>query len=132
MTEREIPVEFTGRHEKLSERMREHAVDKLSRLARYNDRIARIEIVADHAHDAPDVEILVHFDSGAPMVSKVHADKFSDAIDALTEKMEKQLKKDNEKRKDHRAEPLKHLATKTPRPEGDAAEPFDEAVRRDL
>ncbi|MGE3172946.1 MAG: ribosome-associated translation inhibitor RaiA [Planctomycetota bacterium] len=98
----EITIEFKGRHDPISERMQENASRKMQRLARYNDRIDRVEVIADHAHENPEVELIVHMRKGPPLVAKERAATFATAIDNLAEKMEKQLKRDKEKRKDHK------------------------------
>jgi len=98
----EVTIEFKGRHDHISERMQAHAVKKLHRLARYQDRLLRIEIVADHVHKNPEVEILVHQKKGAPLVAKDRSTSFSATIDLLVDKMEKQLRKQKEIRKDHK------------------------------
>ena len=98
----EVTIEFKGRHDHITERMQVHAQKKLARLARYQDRLARIEIVADHAHKNPEVEIIVHQRRGAPLVAKGRSTSFSATIDLLVDKMEKQLRKLKEIRKDHK------------------------------
>src|SRR5262245_58424927 len=105
MTSDQDPViEFKGRHDHISPRMREHATRKLGKLQRYNNRIALIEVVADHAHAQPEVELIVHMRRGKPMVAREQSDTFAAAIDLLVEKMEKQLKRQKEKRKDHKVQ----------------------------
>ena len=98
----EVTIEFKGRHDHITERMQTHAVRKLSRLSRYGDRLLRIEIVADHAHKNPEVEIVAHQRRGAPLVAKDRGTSFSATIDLLVDKMEAQLRKLKEKRKDHK------------------------------
>lgn len=127
MSNQEIPVEFTGRHDQITERMREHAIHKIGRLARYHARISRVQVVADHPHESPWVEMIVYVDGGKTMVAKEQAETFSNAIDALSEKIERQLKKDNEKRKDHRVD-----APKGPTGGGQDEESYDDVIRKDL
>jgi ribosomal subunit interface protein len=100
--EAEVTIEFKGRHEHITERMQTHAARKLSRLARFQDRLHRIEVVADHAHKNPEVELIVHQRRGAPLVAKDRGTSFSATIDLLVDKMEAQLRKQKEKRKDHK------------------------------
>ena len=113
----------------LSETMKEHAFLKVERLARYHNRISRVQIIASHAHDAPEVEMIVHVDSGRLLVARERGKSFSTAMDKLAEKMERQLKKDNEKRKQHRSDLEK--GEDQIEPDGDN-EDFDDAVRKDL
>jgi ribosomal subunit interface protein len=100
--ETEVTIEFKGRHDHITERMQAHAARKLAKLARYHDRLARIEVVADHAHKNPEVELIVHLRRGAPMIAKDRGTSFSSTIDLLVGKMESQLRKQKEKRKDHK------------------------------
>ncbi len=102
---REVEVEVKARHGQVSERMQEHAIKKVARLARYNDQVTRIEVLADHPHESPEVELLVHMRSGAPMVAKDRADSFATAVDQVAEKMERLLKKHKEKLKEHKGQP---------------------------
>jgi putative sigma-54 modulation protein len=128
----DFEIEFKSRHEPLSERMRQHAARKLQKLQRYNDRVRRIEVVADHAHDKPQVEILVHMRRGTPLVAKESGDSFSATIDALVEKMEKQLKRQKEKRKDHKVPGARRAAVRGGRTAERQEETYEEVVRRSL
>lgn len=137
MTTDDLAIEFKGRHEEISTRMRDHATRKLARLQRYNDRVARIEVVADHAHADPDVELIVHLRRGKPLVARQRADTFATSIDLLVAKMEKQLKKQKEKRKNHKSATGKAAAGKRAggarRRAGAASEEtYEDIVRRSL
>lgn len=128
---REVPIELTSRHEHVSDRMKAYAEEKAAKLLRFHKRISRIQIVVDGIHEEPDVEIIVHVDSGATLVAKEHREHFKSAIDLIVDKMERQLKKNNEKRKHHKG-------LETPRglhPQDEPVETpesFDDVVRRDL
>lgn len=100
--ESEVTIEFKGRHDQISERMKANAVKKIARLRRFGDRLARIEVVADHAHKNPEVELIVHFRRGAPLVSRDRATSFSSTIDLLVDKVETLLRKQKEKRTDRK------------------------------
>jgi putative sigma-54 modulation protein len=126
----DMTIDFTGRHDQISERMREHAAKKLQRLVRYNNRIARVEVVADHAHERPEVELIVHMRRGKPFVARERSTTFANAIDLLVEKMERQLKRQKEKRKDHK--PARKAGRARPRDTGPVEETYEEVVRRTL
>lgn len=132
--DRDMTIEFKGRHDHISARMRDHAGKKLEKLGRYNDRVARIEVVADHAHKSPEVELIVHMRRGKPLVAKEQADTFATTIDLLVEKMEKQLKRQKEKRKDHKVAGAKAAAAMRGRAKKGAApeETYEEVVRKTL
>lgn len=130
-----LSIEFKGRHDHISARMQQHAQKKLEKLQRYNDRIARIEVVADHAHEDPEVELIVHMRRGKPLVAKDSGSTFSAAIDGLVEKMEKQLKKKKEKQKDHKVPDAKAARVRAAAPRRRTAgdeETYEDVVRRSL
>jgi len=100
--EAEVTIEFKGRHDHITERMQAHAARKLARLARYRDRLSRIEVVADHAHKNPEIELIVHQRRGNPLVARDRGTSFASTMDLLVDKMEAQLRKAKDKRKDHK------------------------------
>lgn len=136
----EVVIEFKNRHEHLSERMQQNAAAKIARLARYNDRVTRIEVIADNAHKKPEVEFIVHLRRGRPLVAKESGESFAALVDLLLDRMEAQLRKHKEKRKDHKgnggtkvagaAKPRKTARTRA----GKAAdeETYEDIVRRSL
>ena len=132
MTEDTMAIEFKGRHDHISARMKDHATKKLARLQRYNTRIDRIEVVADHAHENPEVELITHMKRGKPLVAKEQADTFANAIDLLVEKMEKQLKRQKEKRTAHKTAPAKARGRSKGSGEPASEETYEEVVRRSL
>ncbi len=129
---RDVPIEITSRHEPLSDRMRAYATDKVGRLTRFHNRISRIHLVIDGAHEEPSVELLIHVDSGATLVAREHREHFKSAVDLLVDKMERQLKKNNERRKDHhRGHGASDIDEPVPADEA-SEETYDDVVRRDL
>jgi len=128
----EPTIEFKGRHDNISARMQEHGTKKLERLARYNDRVTHIEVVADRVHEHPEVELIVHMRRGGPMVAKEQAENFATAIDLVVEKMERQLKRDKEKRKDHKNGGKEPPEQEPPAGRGPGEETYEEVVRKTL
>lgn len=131
MTNSEVPIEFKGRHASITDRMQLHAAKKLSSLARFSDRVVSIEVVADHAHQDPEVELLVHMRRGKPLVAKHRAESFSSAIDLLVEKMESQLRKLKERKKDHKIPGGKRAPVRRAAAARDE-ETYEDVVRRTL
>ncbi len=136
MNEEAVTIEFKGRHDHITERMQAHAVKKLTRLARYSDRLLRIEVVADHAHKNPEVELIAHQRKGAPLIAKDRGTSFAATIDLLVDKLEVQLRKQKEKRKDHKNPDAKAVRAKAAsrRSKGGGAEEetYEEVVRKTL
>jgi len=133
--EAEVTIEFKGRHDHITERMQAHAARKLSKLARYRDRLLRIEVVADHAHKNPEVEMIVHQRRGNPLVAKDRGTSFSSTIDLLVDKMEAQLRKQKDKREDRKGAAGKSPAPRGRSPRGKAGddeESYEEVVQKSL
>ncbi|MFK7741926.1 MAG: ribosome-associated translation inhibitor RaiA [Planctomycetota bacterium] len=134
----EIRIEFKGRHDHITERMQEHATKKLQKLGRFGHALTRVEVVADHAHENPEVELLVHRTKGAPLVAKERGTSFSGTIDLLVDKMEAQLRKQKEKMTDHKfpdakEERARAAAALDEGREGTGEdETYEEAVRKSL
>lgn len=134
--EAEVRIEFKGRHNHITERMQEHATKKLQRLGRFEHQLAWVEVVADHAHENPEIELIAHRTKGAPLVAKDRGTSFSGTIDLLVDKMEVQLRKEKEKRTDHKFPDAKEERARAadgvvPIREGDE-ETYEDAVRRSL
>lgn len=138
-TDSDVTIEFKGRHDHITERMQSHAARKLARLARFQDSLVRIEVVADHAHKNPEVELIVHKRRGTPLVAKDRGTSFSSTIDLLVDKMEAQLRKLKERKKAHKVPNGKELrsgAVKPARARGrraaDDEETYEQVVRKSL
>ena len=131
----EVTIEFKGKHDHITERMQTHAAKKLTRLTRFLDRQARIEVVADHAHKNPEVELIVHQRRGAPMVARERGTSFSATIDLLVYKMEAQLRRQKDKKRDHKVANGKEVrsgGTARARRAVEDEETYEQAVRKSL
>ena len=132
----EVPIEFKGRHDHITERMQEHATKKLQRLARFEDALTRVEVVADHAHENPEIELIAHLRKGAPMVAKDRGESFSGTVDLLVDKMEAQLRKWKEKLTNHKFPDAKEERARAAEAYQPAPPPgeetYEDAVRKTL
>ncbi len=130
---REVPIEVTSRHQNVSDRTRSYITEKASKLSRFHNRLSRIQVVLDEAHDEFIVELIVHIERGSTMVAKEAAGGYRAAMDALLVKIEKQLKKDSEKRKDHNKSGVNKGVTDADDLAGpDSEETYEDVIRKDL
>ena len=132
----DVTIEFKGRHDHITERMQEHATKKLQRLGRFEDALTRVEVVADHAHENPEVELIAHLRKGAPLVAKDRGESFSATMDLLIDKMEAQLRKWKEKLTNHKFPDAKEERARAveeapPRDPG-SEETYEDVVRKSL
>ena len=132
----DVTIEFKGRHDHITERMQEHATKKLQRLSRFGAALTRVEVVADHAHEHPEVELIAHLRKGAPLVAKERGESFSGTMDLLIDKLEVQLRKWKEKLTNHKFPDAKEERARAAEPAaGDdkpAEETYEEVVRKSL
>lgn len=127
----EIHIEVSSRHGQVSDGMRDYAIRKVTKLSRFHDRLSSVQVVLEDPNGEREIEILAHVDSGRLLVAREQAGSFRASIDQLVDKMERQLKKDKERLKDHKI----HGGKGVEPPDagrGDEDEPFDDVVRRDL
>lgn len=130
--EADVPIEFKGKHDHISERMKEHATDKIAKLARFQDWLTRIEVVADHVHENPEVELIVHLRKGAPIVSKERAASFSATVDLVVDKVETLLRKLKEKVSDRKTHAGRTSHDVPQTGGGPEEETYEEIVRKEL
>ncbi|MHC5065171.1 MAG: ribosome hibernation-promoting factor, HPF/YfiA family [Planctomycetota bacterium] len=127
----EVQIDIVNRHGHVSSKMQDYAEKKAERLLRFHGRISRIEVIVDGPHEAPEVEMIVHLDGSNNLFAKETSNHFNSAMDQMTDKMERQLVKANQKRKQHKGDkPLGEvvLDNTPPAPE----ESFDDAMRKKL
>jgi putative sigma-54 modulation protein len=129
---RDVKIDVTARHGHVTDGMRDYAFKKAEKLTRFHDRINRIQIVLDDPKGEREVEMIVHVESGGTMVAKERAGAFHEAVDLLVEKLEKQLKKDKERLKDHKIGGGKSFADAERPAAGKREETYDDVVRKNL
>jgi putative sigma-54 modulation protein len=84
-----VTIQITGRDEQVTSRNKDHAREKLAKLARYFDGITKLEAVLGHSGGEAEVEVA--------------ADLYA-AIDLVLDKAEAQLTKHKERVKDRKAQ----------------------------
>jgi ribosomal subunit interface protein len=128
--DREVQIDVTSRHQQVSEKTRAFAIERAQKLTRYNDRISRIQVLLDEEHNQFTAEVIVHVEAGATLVSRESGDGYRTALDTLMVKIERQLKRDKEKRRSHDHETVRDM-----QPAGEvvpAEESYEDIVREDL
>jgi putative sigma-54 modulation protein len=100
-----MKVQITARHFHASPQLHENLKEALDKLERFNDTITGAHVILDAQNEiVRRAEIVVKIAE-----KQVHAhaeeDNMHKAIDAMLEKLQRQLKKENEKLKTHKGEP---------------------------
>ena len=97
---------ISGRHMDVTEAIHEYAQKKSARLHRYFDRIQSIEgVIGKHDTRAFEVELIVDVEHASPFIAKDVHDDIYQAIDAVVDKLERQLTDHKEKLRNR-----KHIA----------------------
>lgn len=82
----------SGRHLEITPAIREYAVNKVSKLPRYFDRVQMIEVIAGkQERHGFEVEVIVAAEHHDRFVGKVRHDDLYACIDQAVDKLERQL-----------------------------------------
>jgi len=91
-----------GRHVEVTDEVRDHVHSKAEKLLKHYDRIHEIEVILDHESEQFSAEMIVRADHKHTFVaSGTGPDTFA-LIDAIIEKLGRQLTKHKEKRRNHK------------------------------
>lgn len=96
-----LRIDLTDRHETHPDSVREYAVEKVSKLTRYFDKVQHIEVVLDKEKDQHSVEVIVTANKHLHFVGHATNDNVMACIDKVADKLERQVVKAKERLKDH-------------------------------
>jgi len=96
-----MEIQITSRHQKASQTLQDTITDEINRLEKFSEKITSCHVILDHEHIDKKVEITMHA-FGHQVVANAKDENIGKAFDAALEKIERQLKKINEKIKDHK------------------------------
>ena len=97
-----MQVDIAGHHLEVTPSLREYAESKLARLERHFDRVTRVHVVLKVEKQRHTAEATVHV-GGADLFAAAEDGDMYAAIDALADKLDRQIKKHKEKKGDHHA-----------------------------
>lgn len=122
-------ISITARHMIVPEDLKAYAQEKAERLARYFDRIKKIEVILNVEQERHSAEMVISATRGVTLVGHTVEGEIHAAIDLVTDKMERQLTRLKEKLRGRRARgvSLSRGATRPARKNGTPSEPAPEA-----
>lgn len=97
-----MEIMVTGRHMDVTDEVREYVLGKAGKLTKFYDRIHEIEVILDHESEEFSAEIIVRADHKHTFVASGTGPDIVGLVDGIAEKLEKQLKKLKEKRRNHK------------------------------
>jgi putative sigma-54 modulation protein len=98
-----MKITITARHFDLSDPIRKHIENRLNGLDRYHQRMSRIEITLTDEKREKRVEARAAVDGDVDIHAEATADDFRTAINRVSEKLRRQLKRRRDRRTDHQA-----------------------------
>lgn len=96
-----MEIRITSRHEKASPSLQDAMTAELDKLVKYSEKITSCHVILDSEHVDKKVEITMHV-FNREVVAVAKAENVGKAFYLALDKVERQLKKINEKIKDHK------------------------------
>lgn len=96
-----MEIQITSRHHKASQSLQDTITSEINRLEKFAEKITSCHVILDSEHLVQKVEITMHA-FGHEVVAIAKDDNIGKAFDSALEKIERQLKKINEKIKNHK------------------------------
>lgn len=105
-----MKIQITARHFHASPTLHESLKESLNKIAKYNDSITGAHVILDaQKSGVRRAEIIVKI-LGKSIFAHAEEDNMKKAIESMLEKVERQLKEENEKLKLHKSVPMATLA----------------------
>lgn len=95
-----MQVNVTGQHLDITPSLHEYVTSKLKKLERHFDKMTNVHVILGVEKQRMLAEATIHINGANLFANSEHDDMYA-AIDALIDKLDRQLKKHKEKRSDH-------------------------------
>ncbi len=95
-----MQLNLTGHHVDLTEALRNYVEEKLGRLERFFDKVGNVHVILSVEKNRQKAEATMHV-NGADLFANAEDENMYAAIDALSDKLYRQLKKHKEKITSH-------------------------------
>lgn len=95
-----MQINLTGHHVDITTPLRDYVTSKVARLERHFDNATNIHVILSVEKQRHKAEATLHV-SGGNLFADAEQDDMYAAIDALTDKLDRQVKKHKEKLTDH-------------------------------
>ncbi|HCS65596.1 MAG TPA: ribosome-associated translation inhibitor RaiA [Cellvibrio sp.] len=96
-----MQINISGRHVEVTESIREYVTSKIERLTHHHDRITSTNVIVSVDKLIQKAEATIHV-SGKDVFAEATNEDMYAAIDALVDKLDRQLIKHKEKMRSHR------------------------------
>jgi putative sigma-54 modulation protein len=96
-------ISITGQHLDVTPALHDYVNTKFERLARHFDQVTKVHVILNVEKLRQKAEATIHVSGGDLFANAEDADMYA-AIDALVDKLDRQVKKHKEKQTNHRSE----------------------------
>ena len=96
-----MQINLSGHHVEISDPLRDYVTSKLSKLVRRFDHVTNAHVVLTVERQAQKAEAWIHVSGGRLFADASEEDMYA-AIDALADKLDRQIRRHKEKLTDHR------------------------------
>jgi len=103
-------LNITGHHVEVTPAIRDYVTSKLDRVIRHFDNVTSVSVILSVEKLNQKAEVTVHVRGKDLFVESEDADMYA-AIDAMTDKLDRQVLKYKQKNQDHGHDALKHQST---------------------
>ena len=97
-----MQLTVTGHHIEITPALRSYVTSKMERLGRHFDRVTNLHVVLSVEKLSQKAEATLHASGGADLFANAEHEDMYAAIDAMVEKLERQITKHKEKTGSHR------------------------------
>ena len=102
-------LNITGRHVEVTPAIRDYVTSKLDRVIRHFDNVTSVAVILSVEKLQQKAEVTLHVRGKDIFVESDDADLYA-AIDAMADKLDRQVQKYKQKQADHNHETIKHQA----------------------
>jgi putative sigma-54 modulation protein len=95
-----MQISVTGQHVEVTTSLHDYVTSKLEKLERHSDQMTNIHVVLSVEKQRQKAEATIHINGATVFADAENEDMYA-AIDALVDKLDRQVKKHKEKLKDH-------------------------------
>ncbi len=95
-----MQINVTGQHLDITDSLREYVLSKFDKLERHFDKVTNVHVILSVEKLRQKAEATFHI-NGADLFANAENENMYAAIDALADKLDRQIKKHKEKRSDH-------------------------------
>ena len=95
-----MQLNITGHHVDVTDSLQQYVESKLERLERHFDNVTNVHVILTVEKQRQKAEATVHISGADVFADAVNGDMYA-SIDAMIDKLDRQIKKHKEKVKDH-------------------------------